>query len=73
MVRTLPCGGSGAGSIPAGHPKHPFLNQDIAPPGRARARGARGYGVEARLSDHFGEAVGSLPSFEPTVVGYHTY
>ena len=73
MVRIPPCDGGDAGSIPAGHPKHPFLNQDMAQPGRARARGARGHGIEARFPDHFGEAVASLPPFEPTAVGYHTY
>ena len=49
------------------------FNQDIAQPGRARARGARGHGIEARFPDHFGEAVASLPPFEPTAVVYHTY
>ena len=29
------------------------IHQDIAQPGRARARGARGHGIEARFPDHF--------------------
>lgn len=33
-----------------------IFHQDIAQPGRARARGARGHGIEARFPDHFGEA-----------------
>ena len=28
------------------------FQQDIAQPGRARARGARGHGIEARFPDH---------------------
>ncbi len=47
--------------------------QEVAQPGRARARGARGHGIEARFPDHFGEAPASPPPFEPIVVGYHTY
>ena len=49
------------------------FNQDIAQPGRARARGARGHGIEARFPDQFGEALASPLPFEPTAVGYHTY
>ncbi len=30
-----------------------IFHQDIAQPGRARARGARGHGIEARFPDHF--------------------
>ena len=56
MVRTPPCEGGDAGSTPAGHPdqtrRSNNFNQDIAQPGRARARGARGRGIEARYPDH---------------------
>ncbi len=54
-------------------PLKTFFHQDIAQPGRARARGARGHGIEARFPDHFGGASASLPPFEPTAVGYHPY
>ena len=41
------------GNIPKANPCSKDFHQDIAQPGRARARGARGRGIVARFPGHF--------------------